>query len=821
MFTHDLVDTSIPGEVISRSPRSARLSSEGVKLDGMLYHSSVQLVKEIMNRSPSKRDRTLDRSRAEERQDKSGRKENGTMDRTDETDALERARRRIAAWPKRHRTAQNTTKNTDIETTQHSRTRSILGRTSYIIVDETMENPPSEYEDDDQHEQPRNTSRRAEKTPSPSLEQPTTLVSNELSSSSSLSAFRRRFEKIQSESPGRVSWTRERSGEGVSSMNGRNGDDSISDEEVGKSKGRLSGAVAQDDTSRSRMDTVPQETTHLRDRSESRNDISTRPDATVTDNEVTHSGVILSRRCDIEKFDTSASRQEITSSRRHSQTSNVPSRALPVLQETPRLQEMSRARSGIDMSFSHVEHSTPIRSTSARGLSAGGGVRALLGPSSEEDDTVDMSSSPPARSTPVKVIHEVTKDDVYGRGETSTGARTSRLGAGEAVAQHTGESVLLNKGVEMQGVTSTVPLPRTSTGAVQQELNTSRNSFKRSPLSRRMERSVSQEKDETSTPISHRMRRSLSQELEETTAPSPRRMERSVSREKEETRTPPSRRMGRSVSQEKEQTRTSLSPRMNGSVSQEKEQTRTRARMLSASGEASEDLAAAAAAKQWSTPTPGESSGREFIRRAGTPTSLSRREVADTPSPKPRAKSPTREDDRLYDEAAEEAFQSLEAIGSAQQIHEQVQPILNNTQHSFTTPTPPMITAATPSNAVTASSQAQRLARAVTQQVMTWYEQELLRTQEQEAASRAREKAEDMLRKRLRTHQDKTARESRRAWWRWRWTVVAGYLALLGLFSGYVCRSTFYNRRRAAYRAHACVQDRLKIYHSYGIIPVG
>lgn len=386
----------------------------------------------------------------------------GTID----TDALERARRRIAAWPKRYRTSQHTVDDTGMETNQHSRTRNIQDPTSFIIVDETTENRPFEEEDDNEAEQPRNVSRNTrEKTPSPSVEHPSSIPANDVSSSSS-SAFRRRFEKIQNESPGRLSWMKDRSGEEAPSVTGRNGTGVNANEGVEGSEDRLSVARAQEDAGRSRMHTVSRETSHnMYDRMINGKEPPAAPNTTMTDDdEGTRSRITFARRSNDEDSSNPISRRETTFPRRQSQTSYELSRALPSLQETPRTNgsvlETSRARSGIDMSFSHVEHSTPIRSTGTRGLAVVGGVRAMLGPSSEEDDTVDselvwqfssscakklmrhysgtVSSSPPARSTPMKVPTDERQDVEAVRRDTSRGWTDSPNFDG-AVSRYTGK----------------------------------------------------------------------------------------------------------------------------------------------------------------------------------------------------------------------------------------------------------------------------------------------------------------------------------------------------------------------------------------------
>ncbi|KAJ9119994.1 hypothetical protein QFC24_005477 [Naganishia onofrii] len=652
MFTHDLVDTSIPGEAANRSPRSARLSSEGVKLDGLLYHSSVQLVKEIMNRSPSKRDRTLDRARTEDRQGRSVKEEDATLDSTIDTDALERARRRIADWPKRYRTSQHTVDDTGMETKQHSRTRNTQDPTSFIIVDETTENRPSEDEDDNEAEQPRNVSRNTrEKTPSPSIEYPSSIPANDVSSSSS-SAFRRRFEKIQNESPGRLSWMKDRSGEEALSVNGRNGTGVNANEDVEGSEDRLSVARAQEDAGRSRMHTVSRETSHnMYDRMDNGKESPAAPNATMTDDdEGMRSRITFARRSNDEDSSNPISRRETTFPRRQSQTSYELSRALPSLQETPRTNgsvlETSRARSGIDMSFSHVEHSTPIRSTGTRGLAVVGGVRAMLGPSSEEDDTVDstVSSSPPARSTPMKVPTEERQDVEAVRRDTSRGWTDS--------------------------------------------------------------------------------------------------------------------------------------PNFDGA----KERPTTDTRTFSVSGEGSR--AELEAAKEWSTPKPKESYRRNSVGRADTPTSVPRQRVFKTPTSQSEQhfESPIGTDDRLHDDAAPDGLEFPMTSGWAHMVQEQAAVVSSTMEQIHTTPAPTATTDTALRTTVTTSPQAQRLARAVTQQVMTWYEQEVLRTQEQEAATRAREEAESVLRKRLRIRGEKAAQESRRAWWRW-CSLGVLYISFLGLFA--------------------------------------
>ncbi|KAJ9113245.1 hypothetical protein QFC22_006084 [Naganishia vaughanmartiniae] len=768
------------------------------------------------------------------------------------------------------------------------------------------------------------------------------MPANDLSSSSS-SAFRRRFEQIQSESPARVSWTKDRSEEGASSVGGRNGRAVITDGSGDARAGRLSGADVQEGTRRSRMDAGPQESSKPLERAEKSQNVSPRPNGTVTADESPRSRVTFSLPSDAENPSNLISRrQDTASSRRHKESYSPPSPRDPPCMKGS-FTELGRSKAGIDMSFSHVQHSTPIRSSDMHGHAVAGGAKGLLGPSSEEDDTLDstVSSSPPVQQSPMKVFSEARGNDSYMSEKTSLARRTSWPNADEAVTKHAGQSKRRRDSVKSQEDTSAVPPPSTSASTLQQENNTSRGSFKQSPLARWMERSasqekeeittplshlmkrtisqekehtltpfplrksgsiseekeqtgtpfarrmdrsvsqktrtpstrwmersVSEEKEETWTPLSHRMKRSVSRERTETTAPSSRRMDRPVSQEKVETRTPSpgrmdsfasqekeqlatpfsrrmsgsgsqekhqtgapsSRRMRRSVSQEKEETRTPSprrlesfdlqekeetrtpsSHRLNRSVSQEKEQTGTgtptRTGPLSDSGDGSR--ADFVTAKVWNTLRSRESSRRESAARAGTLTSVPPGQVFDTPASQKihQIESVPGQDEQLQGDTAREAFQFSGANNSTHHSSEQVSITFDNVQQSSAIPTPesPKITTPIPYAAVTASPQAQRLARAVTQQIMTWIEQEALRTQEQEVASRAREEAEEVLSKRLRLREDKAAQESRSASWGWWWTVILGYISLLGLFAMYVCLSTPYSRQGEADDAHAHV----------------
>lgn len=187
-------------------------------------------------------------------------------------------------------------------------------------------------------------------------------------------------------------------------MSGRNRNDAINHEGVEASESRVSEMGTQDGAGRSRGDTVPPDSSHIYERSNSRMERPADGNTTAMDVEGTQPRISFSRRSEEENPKHVTSRQGISSSRRYNESSDAPSRALPSPLETPRANgsflDTSRARSGIDMSFSHVEHSTPIRPSGPRGHAVVEGVRGLLGPSSEEDDTVDSeflfeySSSP-------------------------------------------------------------------------------------------------------------------------------------------------------------------------------------------------------------------------------------------------------------------------------------------------------------------------------------------------------------------------------------------------------------------------------------------
>ncbi|KAJ9094893.1 hypothetical protein QFC19_007749 [Naganishia cerealis] len=636
-----------------------------------------------MNRSPAKRDRTLEQSRGEERYlNRTGRENDERaleLDNTFETDALERARRRIAAWPKRHRMTRTTENDTKVDTTQHSRSWNTQDSLPPITIpDEKPEHFSLGYEVDNQRSNTLDASRSAVNLSTRALDDTSALAPNESSPSSS--AFRRRFTQIQNESPGPGSWTREQSGDGRSRVHRRDGRavldgrDAAQEEKMAGAP-RLFGEKALDSNGESRVDISPPPPpppppSYRLDRSEKRDEQSTGLKTAVTDDNGTRSRIAFSRQSDTQN-------SSIHNSRNHDSTSSlqyhVPptqdaSRAAPPtpvstlhangFPPTTTAGEPSNARrpsptAEIDMSFSHVEHSTPLRSapvppmsSSRGGAVTGTGVRALLGLSSEEDDTVDTES-------------------VQLRGDAERQEKVA------------------------SPCTATVP-----SGVAQRETTSSRTSFVRSPLSRQTNRSASQEEQ----------------------------------------------RAGRGA------------PPI--------------------SGKASRDEAAPRR-----TPDSKDRGGG-----VGGPGSPRWRETPVTREDTGLVEALSSVDGAVFDEEGDEPPPTHFATPeSAIYTAEEAPLVLGTPQSPSRNSTPPEPTGINPVNtAAAASPQARRLARAVTQEVMAWYEQEVVRAQEQQVATRAREEAEAVLRQRVRsrgTVEGEREREKRRAsgarWW---WVA---YMALM------------------------------------------